>query len=216
LQEAARAKKLGAPAQALGELGLHRLGGNIQLHRNFFVRESIQITKHDDLPAPIRQSPHGLGQELKFLIAADALSHIGPVYQDGRFVDMGYVVQCDAASTTKKIQCGIPRRREKKRLGVMDGSRRVRPEETGIRVLHDVVLIFKRGKTPVEVGSQCGLKRLHLLGEPPGLIERVRGLGRRQTHGNRSNATLPQTPFGGTRLIIPKNSVEPRAATQPK
>ena len=104
---------------------------------------------------------------------------------------MGYVVQRDAASTTKKIQRRIARRREKKSLGVVDCSRGVRPEETRIRVLHDIVLIFERRKTPVQVGSERGLKRLHLLGEPPGLIKGVRLMGRRQTHANRNNATLP-------------------------
>ena len=66
-------------------MDLYRFGRNAELFGDFFVSETVEVTEHDDLAAPVGQGADGVGEHLEFVALVEGFGGAGLGVQHDEF-----------------------------------------------------------------------------------------------------------------------------------
>ena len=181
-----REKRL-APVECLGELRFNRMLSDAELLRDLAVGKVFKFTEDEDFTATRGQFRDGCGQEIGLLTPADVFGDTGRLVEDAREIVIRYGKNLCRGAAAQKIARGVARSRKQQSPRRHNGPPLAGSEEAHIGLLDDVIGVDQRSKMRAQVSPQSRFVRLHLAGEPAGVLGVLRRHGKgvdRKTEGS--------------------------------
>lgn len=169
-QQAAGREVVAAEFHAFGHVGFHGLGGNAERGSDLLVGVTLEVAEHDDLAAAVRESLHGVGEDLKFLLLADGLGDVGGLFNDVGGFRMGDRLGGCVFATAEEIEGGVAGGGEEEGARMADAAGVVFAQEPAIGFLDDIVGVAQQREARLQIRAEGGFVRLDFEGEPAGLL----------------------------------------------
>jgi hypothetical protein len=166
-------EELLASMQRLRELALHRVDGNAELFGDFAVRKVFKFSEDEDLATTRWQLCDRCDEQICLLTTTGNLRGVGRIVEDAAHDVFRYRNRIRGGTPAKKIPRSIAGRREQKTSRRFDRAAVTRPQEPGIRFLHEIINIRRVHET-MQIRAQSRFVRNQFRREPCSVI----GLGR--------------------------------------